>query len=239
MTAHLLALALSIVTAQQAVTPSDSARASRRLWSLMRGLEAAESRYLAASPRRIDSVAARKLEPLAVERDFARAAATRLLDSVAFQTSWGYGEVKSLLAAYPASGLLLRTTIRLSARDGRDKEVIALSEKMLHVEPRDAELQISRARALERAGRSVAAKEGWTRAFELAPEDSTAFRALVRLHQTAGTLEDLLDRVGRLSMRRPNSFVLAEERIELLQRLGRTADAMAAVKALQALKEKP
>jgi tetratricopeptide (TPR) repeat protein len=229
------ALALVPLLAQaQVTTLTDSARASRRLWSLLRSLEETERRFLQASGgARIDSATAAKLEPFAVERDFARVAAQRLLDSVAFQTTWGYGEVRALLRTYPASGLLLQAALGVASRDRLDADVLDLSEKLLRAVPREVSTHIVRGAALERAARGAEARASFVRAFELAPEDSLAFRALVRMQQKDGTLTELLDRVERIVIRLPKSRVLEERRIELLQRLGRTREAEAAAKALR------
>jgi tetratricopeptide (TPR) repeat protein len=229
----LLAFSPALLQAQ-AVILSDSAKASRRLWSLVRNLEETERRFLQASGSgAIDSTTAARIEPIAVERDLAREAAKRLLDSVAFEAPWGYAEVRGMLRAYPASGLLLRTAMRVASRDRRDADVLELSDRLLRTEPREVTTHLVRAKALERAGRASDARAAYVRAFELAPEDTAAFRSLVRMQQGDGTLKELLERVERISVRMPKSLSLAERRIELLQRLGRTREAEAAAKALK------
>src|SRR5262245_4320564 len=111
MTRRLLGLVLLLGAARVGQAPggrlSDSGRTSRRPWALGRNLADAETKYLAAAPKQLDTVAARKLEPLAAERDLARTAATTLLDSVAYRTPWGASEVHALLIEYPESGLLV------------------------------------------------------------------------------------------------------------------------------------
>jgi tetratricopeptide (TPR) repeat protein len=230
----LLVVMMPALAQAQTGALSDSARATRRLWSLIRNLEETERRFLQASAgARIDSVTAARLEPIAVERDFARVAAKRLLDSVAFETSWGYGEVRALIRAYPASGLVLHAALGVASRDRLDADVLDISEKLLRAAPREVATHVVRGAALERAMRGAEARASFVRAFELAPEDSQAFRALVRMQQKDGTLAELLERVERIAIRLPKSRVIEERRIELLQRLGRTREAEAAAKALR------
>jgi len=59
-----------------------------------------------------------------------------------------------------------------------------------------------------------------------------SFRALVRLDEPAGRLTELLAQVQRLRIRMPDSRTVAEREIEVLQRLGRVADARAAADRL-------
>jgi Flp pilus assembly protein TadD len=219
--------------AMQAPTLSDSARANRRLWAAMRRLSDAESKYLTAAAGKLDTTAARRVEPLAAERDLARESAAMLLDSVAANAPWGLAETRAILAAYPGSPLVMRVLLRESAKRGNNADVLELSEKLIRSEPRDPAAHISRAVALDHAGRTKESKTSYARALELAPEDSTAYRALLRMQQADGTLTELFERVDRIAIRLPKSRVLAERRIELLHRLGRTAEAEAAAKALR------
>jgi Flp pilus assembly protein TadD len=220
----------------EAQVPTDSARVSRRLWAAMRRLADAESRALAATNGKLDAKTPARVAPLTDERDIALESARMLLDSVATHAPWAAGEVSTLMKEFPASSMLLRTALQLSVRDGRTADALTLADRLLRGVPRDASLHAVRGAMLERSGRAAEARQSYVRSIELDPIDTTAYRALVRIQQADGTLAELLERVTRLARRDTDARPLAERRIELLHRLGRTAEAEAAAKAL---KEKP
>lgn len=157
-----------------------------------------------------------------------------VLDTVVFRTPWGPGELAQLLIAHPRQPLLERYAAELAARGGDDSVALARYDDLLRQRPADAAVQRERAAVLERDGRRDAARDAYGRALDLAPEDTLAFRALVRLDEPDGRLGDLLAQIRRLRIRMPASRELGEHEVELLQRLGRLAEAQEAARALEA-----
>jgi len=157
----------------------------------------------------------------------ARRDVERALDRLVGMGAWGAGELERLQRWYPASRVLLRYRAGIAARDGRWQEAVAMYDRLLRDRPEDAGLHRNRAGVLESLGRGDAAAESWTRALELDPESEEAFRALLRIHREDEILSELLDRIRRLRALVPESEVLVEREVELLQRLGHLGEARA------------
>ena len=209
----------------------DSAR-DLLLAALWRGIGALESAELAGAAAARDGLSPETAGPLADRRRRADHVVRAILDTVVFETSWGPGELDQLERAHPGSPLLARYAADLAVRQGRDSQALARYDDLLSRQPGDADLQRRRAAVLVQGSRLDEARDAYTRALELEPEDSVSFRALVRLDEPAGRLTELLAQVQRLRIRMPDSRTVAEREIELLQRLGRVADARAAADRL-------
>lgn len=201
---------------------ADSGRALLLL-AEWRGIAALERAGVAAEPG-----------PGADERAALDSTLRVVLDTVVFRTPWGPGELAQLLIAHPRQPLLERYAAELAARGGDDSVALARYDDLLRQRPSDAAVQRDRAAVLERDGRRDAARDGYARALDLAPADTLVFRALVRLDEPDGRLAELLAQVRRLRIRMPDARVLGEHEVELLQRLGRLAEAQAAARALEA-----
>ncbi len=215
---------------------SDSTRQHLLRLALWRGATALQTAELAATnalsgPVTPGRVAAAR--PLLSRREQLVADIEAALDTVVLHTAWGPAELTQLRLAYPGSTLFDRYAARLDAQRGDNSAALALYDGLLRRDATDAEVQQDRAAILERMARDSDAVMGYARAFELLPGDSASFRALVRLQDRAGRLTELLDQVQRLRLRMPASRALAVDEIELLQRLGRLAEATAAARALQ------
>lgn len=156
-----------------------------------------------------------------------------VLDTVVFHTAWGSGELDQLRRAYPGSALLDRYAAELAARRGDDSAAVARYDALVRAAPADTAAQRGRAAALERLGRTADARAAFAVVLDLDPGDTTAYRALVRLDEHAGALDDLLAQIRRLRVRLPASRPLAEHEIEVLQRLGRLAEAQAVARHLE------
>ena len=209
----------------------DSAR-DLLLAALWRGIGALESAELAGAAAARDGLSPETTGPLADRRRREGDVVRAILDTVVFQTAWGPAELDQLERAHPGSPLLARYAADLAVRQGSDSEALARYDDLLSRQPADAGLHRQRAGVLERMGRVDGARDAYARALDLEPEDSVSFRALVRLDEPAGRLADLLGQVQRLRIRMPDSRAVAEREIEVLQRLGRVADARAAADRL-------
>lgn len=154
-----------------------------------------------------------------------------VLDTVVFATDWGPGELTRLLDAHPHQPLLERYAALLAARGGHDSVALARYDELVRERPADAEVQEGRAAVLEVMGRVDEARDGFSRALDLDPEDTVAFRALVGLDEP-GHLEDLLGQIRRLRTRLPRSHPLGEREVEVLQRLGRLEEAQSVARTL-------
>ncbi|MDH4350963.1 MAG: tetratricopeptide repeat protein [Gemmatimonadota bacterium] len=199
----------------------------RAVW---RGMEAVQHLELQTAQAVSGDVSRRRVvraQPLFDRRQRTLDQLRAALDTVVFQTDWGETELASLKLAYPQSTLLDRYEAGLAMRQRRDSLALARYEALLRRDPTDAELQRTRAAVLDQMGRQRDAATAYARALELAPEDESTFRALVRLRQESGTLEQLLVQLRRFRVALPDSDTLAEREIEVLHRLGRTAEAEA------------
>jgi tetratricopeptide (TPR) repeat protein len=216
--------------------PPDSARLllRRGVWRGVAALQALELSGAAAAissqgrPRALARVRPDIARQQQV-RDLLRAA----LDTMVFHTPWGRAELAELRLAYPYSALLQRYAADVAAGEGSDSTALATYEQLLRRDARNPEVQRKRAAVLERQGRLGEAIDGFSRALDLEPESEPTFRTLLRLQQSDGTLEALLGQVRRLRARLPDSRLLAEHEIELLQRLGRLAEAQEAAAKLK------
>jgi tetratricopeptide (TPR) repeat protein len=172
------------------------------------------------------------LEHQRVMRDLVEAA----LDTMVFKTSWGPDEFAQLRKAYPLSALLERYAADLAVRSGNNETALASYDRLLRQDAANVTIQRDRADLLERMGKPSEAIAGYARALDLTPQDEPTFRALLRLRESNGTLGDLLEQVRRLRIRLPESHLLGEHEVELLQRLDRVAEAQAVAKKLKEIK---
>ncbi len=214
-------------TVASTVTPTaDSVRLRAALHASVKRLVALDKQVAGAMPvGQLDAAAARRVQPIMSDRQRAREKTEALLDTVVFGAAWGPRELAVLRREYPLSPTVLRVSARLAEREERLEEALAIYARLLRDDATNVELQRASANANARAGRSEAARLGFSRALELAPDDSISFRELVRLHDAAGTLPDLLARVRRIAPRQANARVADDRQIELLHRLGRTTEA--------------
>jgi len=199
----------------------------RAVWRGMDALQGLELQSAQTAGGEVTRRAMARAQPLLDRRQRTLDQLRAALDTVVFQTAWGEAELANLRLAYPQSTLLDRYEAGLAMRQGRDSLALARYEALLRRDPTDVELQRARAGVLERMGRRNDAITAYARALELAPEDEPTFRALVRLREESGTLEPLLAQIRRFRVALPDSDTLAEREIEVLQRLGRAAEAEA------------
>jgi len=206
MTPVVALLTLALVTRDSA-----SLALRRRVWDGLSALERVEQHLTTRRATTRDTTAAHLLSEV-----------RPALDTMVFRTSWGGAELEQLRLAFPGSPLLDRYAARLAERDGETAGALALVDRLLARDAADGELQRARGRLLERAGRPRDALDAYARALDLAPEDDSAFRSLERVAegQGAGALDALLDQIRRLRIRRPESRVLADHEIEVIERLG-------------------
>lgn len=233
--AALFAMAMPLPAAARAQgdAPADSARVAlrRALLSATAEVEAAELGLVqqAQGKRNLMDTA----DSARAMRHGAAVARLRvLLDSALHRTPWGGAELQLLRRAYPGSALLLRYEAAWHVHEGRDSLALAAYDALLRWAPDDAELLLARATVLERLRRPDDARGAYARALDARPEDGTAFDALVRLHARDSSLARLLEQVQRLRVRSPKSRLLADHEIELLHRMGRTAEAAEAARRL-------
>lgn len=227
------------LAAEADVTPPDSGRPLLRgaLWRGVERVQLLELRAVAAASADNGQRSLEAAGPVFEQRDEIGALLTAVLDTVVFETDWGSEELDDLRAAFPHSALLERYAARLAAVDGRPHDAVRLYDRLLRRTPTDVRLQRERAAVLDRTGQTREAMVAYTRTLELTPEDPEVFRALVRLHRAAGSLEQLLEQIRRLRLRLPESAVLADREIEVLHRLGRPDEAQSAARRLEPVSE--
>jgi tetratricopeptide (TPR) repeat protein len=158
------------------------------------------------------------------------------LDTIVLARPWGVAELQQLRLAYPGSALIERYVGAIAERDGSDSVALAVYDAVLRREAADPVTQRARAAVLLRLGRRAEAIAAYVRAFDLDPEHTSTFQSLRELRQRDGSLAALLEQVQRLRVRLPRSRIVAEQEIEVLQRMGRLAEA---VNAAAKLREKP
>jgi predicted Zn-dependent protease len=231
----LLTLCLYATSTSLHAQGQDSTKAKALLWIAVKNVQDLEVRANAAmSGKQTDATIARA-RPLVQQKETALLVLRARLDSAVFHTTWGPRELTAMRKAYPGSMLFVEYDARLAEREHRDTDALMLYDRILSNGPEDVEMQRREASLLERMGRPQEARIAYARIIEMQPEDS-AFRALVRLQTADNSLPDLLARIQRLQLRFPKSTTIAEHSVELLQRMGRTAEAQAAAKALAAMK---
>ncbi len=225
---------LALLHLTRPAPPPDSARQLLRL-ALWRGATALQTAELAATDAVSGSVTLRRVaaaRPVLDRRARIVADLRAALDTVVLHTDWGPAELAQLRLAYSGSALFERYAARLDAQRGDDTAALGLYDDLLRHDATDAEAQEGRAALLTVMGRDSDAVMGYARAFDLDPSDTTTFRPLERLQDRAGHLADLLDQIQRLRVRMPRLRSLATEEVEVLQRLGRLADAVEAARQL-------
>lgn len=207
------ALVVVAILLQAQAPDSGSGAALRR--SAWKEMEALERRELGAGRARTPST-----------RDTVdhEAKARVLLDTLVLQSPAGRAELDALRGAWPASALIDEYDARFELRAGRYDAALGRVEGLIRRRPEDPELQRLRGEALRLAGRRDDAMRAYALVLELRPDDES-FRTLVALCQDSTDLERVLTQVRRLRVRRPDSSPLGEHEVELLQRLGRSAEA--------------
>jgi len=158
-------------------------------------------------------------------RTHLRAEVMRNLEVLLAAGPAGRTEIQRLAVEFPSADLVRRAEIRAAFVADEPDEVLALADRMRISVPRDTQLLRWRAEAYEALGRQAEALQARQARWELAPEDGEAWRALVRAHERAGSLERLRESVARLRLLHPASTVVREQEMEILHRLGRYDEA--------------
>lgn len=225
------AAAQEVLTREISIDSSalDLRRQLRRAVERTRDLELQS--VVAVQGASLDSL--KEAQPLFRAHRDAMASLESLLDTVVFHTIWGPAELEHLRFAYPGSRMLDRFAGELAMRQGRSSEAVRIYERLVQRHSADVEAQRGYAAALVADGRNDDARAALVRSFEMAPEDTAIFRQLLRLNRSDSSVTALLEQVRRLQIRRSSSRALIEWEVELLQRLGRRADAMVAAKRLE------
>jgi len=202
-------------------------------WRGMAALQRVEAGTFAAAGAARGREAAAALSPLERRHVELARVVRAVLDTVVFATPWGPAELSQLQRVYPGSVVLERYAAELAARRGDDSAALERYATLLKDAPDDADAQRKYAAVLERAGRPEDAAHGYARALDLEPGDTTAFRALIRLDERSSELDGLLAQVRRLRTLMPRSRTLGEHEVEVLQRLGRLAEAADVARGLK------
>src|SRR2546425_7974698 len=132
---------------------------------------------VAAASGPLTSLALARAQPELQQQRAVRTLLEASLDTLVLRTSWGAAELAQLRLAYPRSALLERYAAALAARQGDDSAALAGYDRLLRRDASNLEVQLARATLLERQGNLPEAIEGYTRVFDMAPEDSTGFGA--------------------------------------------------------------
>ena len=208
----------------------------RAAWRGLDRLQILELRGAAAISGPTTTRSIRRARPVLDQTKAMRDLVQTALDTMVFKTSWGPTELQQLQKAYPQSNLLERYAADLAARKGDDQLALSGYDKLLRQEAANPTVLRQRAALLEKMGRPADAIAGYTRAFDLAPEDESTFRTLLRLRESNGTLGDFLAQIRRLRIRQPGSRTLGEHEVEILQRLDRVAEAQQVAKKVKEIK---
>jgi len=213
----------------------DSARQMlrRALWrgiELLQRLEVGVTAAVSGTNGRLSLRALSRMAPEVEEKNRVLGMLRSTLDTVVFHTDWGRSELATLQLAYPGSALLERYAADVAAAQGgaaTDSVALAHYDKLLRRDVTTADVHVKRADLLLRQNRIAESAAGYARALDLDPENDETYRKLRELRQREGVeqLDDLLRQVRRLRVRLPQSRILAEHEIELLQRLGRIDEA--------------
>jgi tetratricopeptide (TPR) repeat protein len=208
----------------------------RAAWRGLAELERLELATAAVARGDIDLKALAAAKPQIDRRKRIVGLVRMVLDSVVLGTPWGAAELAQLRLSFPGSALLDRYYGTLAERSGDDSSALRVYDDVLRREPTDVATQEARAALLARIGRGRESIDAYTRALDLTPEGENAFRALQQARQADGSLDQLLAQVRRLRVRLPRSRVLREHEVEVLQRLGRLAEAADSATKLREIK---
>ena len=221
--------AAPLVLLRYARPGADSARLllRRALWRGVDRLQLLELRTAGALSGNVTLRTLARAKPELTRKQREEARLRWALDTAVFHTPWGQAELVQLRLAFPQSALLARYAADVAATDGRDSVALAEYERVLRRNPSDTAAQRARAELLLRAGRVGEAIDAYTRAFDADPTNDSTFHALRALRERQGTLDALLAQLRRLRTRLPDSRPLGEHEVEVLQRLGRLAEAQA------------
>jgi tetratricopeptide (TPR) repeat protein len=132
--------------------------------------------------------------------------------------------------------VLTRAQARADVVHGRIESATARYDSLLARRSGDAALQLEVGDHYVRVGRTADARQAFSHALEASPESDAPFRALLRADRSIAGLESLEQQVARLRMRLPRSIILADRHVEVLHRLGRTADAARVARELEILR---
>ncbi|MDB4906308.1 MAG: Tetratricopeptide repeat [Gemmatimonadetes bacterium] len=216
----------------QPVAGGDSLRLARALRTSIREVAKLEQASLGVMSTKQTSKTVKSARATLDAKDKATAKMTALLDTVVFQRPWGEHELDLLKRDYPGALLLDRYAADVAEKHGRLPEAIEGYARLLRMDATDVNLQVKYAQLQMAAGNRAEAVRGFSRALELSPDSATAYGALVRLHESDGTMDDLLTRIRRLRILKPDSKVVIEHEVDLLHRLGRSREADSVAKSL-------
>lgn len=193
------------------------------------GLRAALTELVRADRELMPADAESTLRPAdddALERRaVARARIVAGLDTLLEAGAAGRAAIRRLASDWPGVDIVRRAEIRAAFRASDAADALAVTAKFAVTAPRDTQLLRWRAEALESLGRPAEALRARQARYELAPEESTGWRALLAAHDAAGSLPRLRESLSRLRLLYPDSRIVREQEIEVLHRLGRRDEA--------------
>lgn len=158
-------------------------------------------------------------------RAIARARIAAGLDSLLAAGTAGRSAIRALAADWPGADQVRRAEVRAALRAGDARDALASVDRLATTAPRDTQLLRWRVDALESLDRPAEALRVRQARFEIAPDDTAAWRPLLAAHEAAGTLPRLRESLSRLRLLYPDSRVVREHEIEVLHRLGRLDEA--------------
>lgn len=208
----------------------------RAMWRGLEALAGAEQRALGVLDGGTSAESLARARPDLVERERIIGALAPIVDSLAADEAWGKAEVVEAARAWRGAQVLTRAMARADVTHERWASATARYDSLIALRTADPALQIEVGDHYLRVGRVADARVLFTHALEAAPESEAPFRALLALDRSRDALESLEQQVLRLRLRQPKSLVLADRLIEVLHRLGRTADAARVVKELETLR---
>lgn len=158
-------------------------------------------------------------------RAVARARIAAGLDSLLAAGPAGRSAIRVLAADWPGADQVRRAEVRAAFRAGDSRDALASVDRLATAAPRDTQYLRWRAEALDSLKRPAEALRARQARFEIAPNDSGAWRPLLRAHEAAGSLPRLRESLGRLRLLFPDSRLVRDHEIEVLHRLGRLDEA--------------
>jgi len=158
-------------------------------------------------------------------RSEARAQAIAGLDTLLASGARGRVAIRVLVVDWSSVDLVRRYEVRAAFVAHDAVEALRLTDRLAAAAARDTQLIGWRAIALDSLGRAPDALRARQARYELAPDDPTAWRTLLRAHEAAGSLPQLRASLGRLRLLYPSSRAVREHEIEVLHRLGRGEEA--------------
>lgn len=157
----------------------------------------------------------------------ARARVTAGLDTLLAAGPRGRAAIKLLATEWPGIDQVRRTEVRAAFLARATRPTRSSSSSGCRPPLRATRRRSGGApRRSTRSARPADALRTRQARFELAPEDEDGWRALLRAHESAGTLPRLRDSLARLHIVYPDSRAVREHEIEVLHRLGRRDEAL-------------